>query len=754
MPVSSDTTAEASERFALIVTPPEGRLYDVTGAAGEATILDDDSGSGPVVSMAASTTGESYSQYIRVNVFLSEAPLDAVTMSYRTLLDLSANDDDLRYTSTSTRNNDTITFAPGQTSTSFFIEADSDRVDERDEGLTVELYNLSVNASFAGGQQTLSDTGIILDDDGVGPNQSLLVSNPEIVEGDSGTQQALFEIDLSRPATTSFSVNYATVDVTAQAGQDYRAATGTLTFEPGEQSATVAVTLLGDTTVEASEVFGLSLDAPGNVSFDAATFTGLATILDDDAGSGPVISLSPAATGESYSQYLRYVVTLSEPSAEPVTVSYATQLGSALDSDLRYSSTSSRNNGSLTFEPGQISGSIFVEGDSDRDDERDEYVFLTLSSAENAVFAGGGERLSTVGFIRDDDGVGLNVALAGVPTEFEEPAASRAVTVPVYLSQAQASGLIFDVVVSGGTATQGDDYRLLDSEVSFAPGQTVGAVRLQLGADTAAEGPESIRLSYAAQPGQPFAGEILEHQIILRDRVVATAGDDVIIGTDGADTINGLGGNDRIVGNGGGDTLNGGGGADTLNGGAGNDRLIGGLSATDLRDVIYGGAGDDFIDGGYGNDLLNGGAGDDTIEGGFGADTLIGNAGNDVLTGSAFGDLIFGNDGFDFINGGFGSDRVNGGAGADRFFHVGVAGHGSDWIQDFSGTQGDRLVWGGGAASVGQFQVNLATTANAGGGAQEAFVIYRPTGQILWALVDGAEETIRLQIGADIFAIG
>ena len=76
----------------------------------------------------------------------------------------------------------------------------------------------------------------------------------------------------------------------------------------------MAVTLLGDTTVEASEVFGLSLDAPGNVSFDAATFTGLATILDDDAGSGPVISLSPAATGGA-SQYLRYVVTLSEPSA-------------------------------------------------------------------------------------------------------------------------------------------------------------------------------------------------------------------------------------------------------------------------------------------------------------------------------------------------------------------------------------------------------------------------------------------------------
>ncbi len=162
-------------------------------------------------------------------------------------------------------------------------------------------------------------------------------------------------------------------------------------------------------------------------------------------------------------------------------------------------------------------------------------------------------------------------------------------------------------------------------------------------------------------------------------------GDDIIDGGAGNDTLSGGAGNDRVRGGDGDDRLSGGDGADTVNGGAGNDLIYGGDTDADLRDVIYGGDGDDRIDGGYGNDLLNGGAGADVMEGGFGADTLIGNAGNDVLTGSAFGDLIFGNDGFDFINGGFGSDRVNGGAGADRFFHVGVAGHGSDWIQDYSG---------------------------------------------------------------------
>ncbi|MEQ9696167.1 hypothetical protein WNE31_18405, partial [Shimia sp. SDUM112013] len=120
---------------------------------------------------------------------------------------------------------------------------------------------------------------------------------------------------------------------------------------------------------------------------------------------------------------------------------------------------------------------------------------------------------------------------------------------------------------------------------------------------------------------------------------------------------------------------------------------------------------------------------------------------DDVLTGSAFGDVIFGGDGNDFINGGFGHDRVNGGAGADRFFHVGVPGHGSDWIQDYNAAEGDVLFFGNGAATASQFQINTADTANAGAdGISESFVIYRPTGQIMWALVDGdAQTSINLQ---------
>ncbi len=256
----------------------------------------------------------------------------------------------------------------------------------------------------------------------------------------------------------------------------------------------------------------------------------------------------------------------------------------------------------------------------------------------------------------------------------------------------------------------------------------------------------------SANPDIRAAGALFPFEIDAPDGPFGTDGDDVLQGSPTADTIEGGAGDDRLAGFGGDDLLEGQSGHDTLNGGDGNDTLLGGDTPDDLRDVIYAGAGDDSADGGFGNDLIYGGAGNDTIEGGFGVDEIVGQAGDDVLSGGAWSDLIFGGEGSDFINGGFGHDRVNGGADADRFFHLGIFDHGSDWIQDFAHAEGDRLVFGNASATADQFQVNIAETPNAGqAGVAEAFVIYRPTGQILWALVDGAEqESLMIQIGGEL----
>ncbi len=225
-----------------------------------------------------------------------------------------------------------------------------------------------------------------------------------------------------------------------------------------------------------------------------------------------------------------------------------------------------------------------------------------------------------------------------------------------------------------------------------------------------------------------------------------------VTGSAYSDDILGGAGRDSLDGGDGFDFLFGGNGQDTLIGGGGDDEMLGGDDANDLRDVMYGGDGADYMDGNYGNDELRGDAGNDTLIGGFGADTVLGGDGDDNLTAQAWGDLLFGGNGNDFINGGFGYDRVNGGTGADAFFHLGVAGHGSDWIQDFDSVEGDYLLYGG-TATADQFQINYANTENAGeAGISEAFIIYRPTGQILWALVDGGgQEEINLMIGSTVY---
>ena len=232
-------------------------------------------------------------------------------------------------------------------------------------------------------------------------------------------------------------------------------------------------------------------------------------------------------------------------------------------------------------------------------------------------------------------------------------------------------------------------------------------------------------------------------------RILASADPLILRGTNAAELLSGDTGDDRLVALAGDDTLEGGDGRDTLNGGAGDDRITGGATSDDLRDVVYAGAGADYADGGHGNDRIHGMDGNDTLLGGFGADVLVGQEGDDVLSGGPLSDEVSGGPGDDFLNGGFGFDRLKGGSGADKFFHVGLASHGRDWVKDYSATEGDVLVFGGDRAATGDdFLIQLANTTWAGAAdVAEAFITHLPTGTRLWSLIDGAaEDYITIQV--------
>ncbi|MFN8090604.1 MAG: Calx-beta domain-containing protein, partial [Mycobacterium sp.] len=113
---------------------------------------------------------------------------------------------------------------------------------------------------------------------------SISIGNAAKNEGNSGTSNMTFTVTLSKASTKPVTVQYATSNGTATAGQDYTAATGTITFAAGETSKTINVAVAGDTTVEADETFTVTLSNANGANISTASATG--TITNDDASSG------------------------------------------------------------------------------------------------------------------------------------------------------------------------------------------------------------------------------------------------------------------------------------------------------------------------------------------------------------------------------------------------------------------------------------------------------------------------------------
>src|SRR3954452_12484938 len=82
---------------------------------------------------------------------------------------------------------------------------------------------------------------------------------PAVTEGNTGSRAATFTVTLSAASTLSVTVAYATGNGTATAGSDYRAASGTLTFAPGETIKTITILVNGDRIGEPNETFVVNL---------------------------------------------------------------------------------------------------------------------------------------------------------------------------------------------------------------------------------------------------------------------------------------------------------------------------------------------------------------------------------------------------------------------------------------------------------------------------------------------------------------
>jgi uncharacterized delta-60 repeat protein len=227
----------------------------------------------------------------------------------------------------------------------------------------------------------------------LGSTTKVSIQDTSVAEGNSGTTKMNFDVTLDGPSATPVSVHWVTADNSATAPSDYTAASGVVTFPPGETMETVTVDVHGDTTLEPGEVVNVILSNPTNAIIDDGIANGI--IENDDPL--PALSISNLSKLEGSSggtTNFAVSVTMTNPSYTDVTVHYATSDGTATaPSD--YTSKS----GTLTIPAGSTAAPIMVLVVADTTIEPDETFTVTLSNPTNATIAHGTATVT----IRNDD---------------------------------------------------------------------------------------------------------------------------------------------------------------------------------------------------------------------------------------------------------------------------------------------------------------------------------------------------------------
>jgi hypothetical protein len=196
------------------------------------------------------------------------------------------------------------------------------------------------------------------------PKPGVSVADAQVAEGNSGPATLSFAVTLDKPSTQSVSVGYATADGTATAGSDYVAASGKVTFAPGETSKTVNVTVNGDTAIEPDETLTLNLSGPTNATIKKGV--GAGTITNDDksphaghysgqTSQGKAISFDVSADSTSLSN-MSFSADLTCPNQSAIVRDFPVQLDGS--NSLTNGAFSGTFSGSSSDGNVQVSGSL------------------------------------------------------------------------------------------------------------------------------------------------------------------------------------------------------------------------------------------------------------------------------------------------------------------------------------------------------------------------------------------------------------
>ena len=285
---------------------------------------------------------------------------------------------------------------------------------------------------------------------------------------DAGTLEVTVTLDPTSLQTVE--VGYATADVTAEAGKDYTAETGTLTLAPGASRGTIAVAIADDAVDEEAETFTVSLSNAVNAVIGTGTTT--VTITDDDTRG---VTVSPATLTVSEGGTNHYTVELASEPTGTVTVTPSASGSSDVTvggDALTFTATSWDDEQTVTVSAGQ-----------DEDAVNDTAVVSHVVAG--ADYGDNGETADDVAVtVGDDETASTRVALTVSPGSVAEGDDATTVTVTGTLNHApRTTDTTVTVTVgdSSDVATEGTDYATVGTvTVTITAGQTSGTETFSL----------------------------------------------------------------------------------------------------------------------------------------------------------------------------------------------------------------------------------------------------------------------------------
>ena len=329
-----------------------------------------------------------------------------------------------------------VTFAEGEGEKTIRLSIPDDNYVEKKNRIKVDLPIFTYDCAFGRiCEFHPSATGRIQDND----RYALSIDSPSVAEGDSGTKELTFTVNLSKQSNFPVEVDYR-VSGTATADADYGGQLrirddlsgtedredapleGTFTLVPAATEMQITVAVNGDTEIEEDETVVVEVELANDddkihAATDGDEAFGTGTIRNDDGHEVTITSPNVTEGAAGDKTPLTFTVRLNpQVSSGEVTINYRTVDGSdghgADHCDVSWAGIGSNDyeakNGTLTFPVNTGSQEIEITVNGDGFSERDEHFDVELSGLRGPEgilleFPQGSRGIGTGTIHNDDD---------------------------------------------------------------------------------------------------------------------------------------------------------------------------------------------------------------------------------------------------------------------------------------------------------------------------------------------------------------